>query len=102
MRTRALSLDKIHHKSGFSYLFLDSFITQVYMEFIMMALKINMEIAVGTGLDRIVILVYFVLVMGFGAYFGKYAKTTSDYFFGGKVFMVVNNYFNRCNRYWFA
>ena len=34
-----------------------------------------MEIAVGTGLDRIVILVYFLLVMGFGAYFGKYSKT---------------------------
>ena len=30
-----------------------------------------MEIVVGTGLDRIVILVYFVLVMGFGAYFGN-------------------------------
>ena len=45
-----------------------------------------MEITVGTGLDRIVILVYFLLVMGFGAYFGKYSKTTSDYFFGGRRF----------------
>jgi SSS family solute:Na+ symporter len=24
--------------------------------------------------------------MGFGAYFGKYSKTTSDYFFGGRRF----------------
>ena len=32
MRTRALSLDKIHHKKWLSYLFLDLFITQVYME----------------------------------------------------------------------
>ena len=45
-----------------------------------------MEITVGTGIDRIVILVYFTLVMGFGAYFGKYSKTTSDYFFGGRRF----------------
>ncbi len=46
----------------------------------------NMEISVGTGIDRVVILIYFLLVMGFGAYFGKYSKTTSDYFFGGRRF----------------
>ena len=40
----------------------------------------------GTNLDRIVILAYFTIVMGFGAYFGKYSKTTSDYFFGGRRF----------------
>ena len=40
----------------------------------------------GTNLDRIVILAYFSIVMGFGAYFGKYSKTTSDYFFGGRRF----------------
>ncbi|MEE2876853.1 MAG: sodium:solute symporter family protein [Candidatus Neomarinimicrobiota bacterium] len=45
-----------------------------------------MEIAVGTNLDRVVILAYFAIVMGFGAYFGKYSKTTSDYFFGGRRF----------------
>jgi len=45
-----------------------------------------LEISVGTGIDRVVILVYFLLVMGFGAYFGKYSKTTSDYFFGGRRF----------------
>ena len=45
-----------------------------------------MEIAVGTGLDRAVILIYFALVMGFGAYFGKYSNSTSDYFFGGRRF----------------
>ena len=45
-----------------------------------------MENIVGTNLDRIVILAYFALVMGFGAYFGKYSKTTSDYFFGGRRF----------------
>ena len=39
-----------------------------------------MEISAGTGIDRIVILVYFTLVMGFGAYFGRYSKSTSDYF----------------------
>ena len=45
-----------------------------------------MEISDGTGIDRIVILVYFTLVMGFGAYFGRYSKSTSDYFFGGRRF----------------
>jgi len=45
-----------------------------------------MEIAIGSGIDRVVILIYFLLVMGFGAYFGKYSKTTSDYFFGGRRF----------------
>ena len=45
-----------------------------------------MNIEVGTQLDKIVILVYFALVMGFGAYFGKYSKSTSDYFFGGRRF----------------
>ena len=45
-----------------------------------------MEISAGTGIDRIVILVYFTLVMGFGSYFGRYSKSTSDYFFGGRRF----------------
>ncbi|GIS56897.1 MAG: hypothetical protein CM1200mP1_08350 [Candidatus Neomarinimicrobiota bacterium] len=45
-----------------------------------------MNIEVGTQLDKIVIFVYFALVMGFGAYFGKNSKSTSDYFFGGKRF----------------
>ena len=45
-----------------------------------------MNIEVGTQLDKIVILVYFALVMGFGAYFGKYSKSTTDYFFGGRRF----------------
>jgi len=45
-----------------------------------------MDIAIGTQLDRIIIIAYFTLVMGFGAYFGKYSKTTSDYFFGGRRF----------------
>jgi len=45
-----------------------------------------MENILGTNLDRVVILAYFAIVMGFGAYFGKYSKTTSDYFFGGRRF----------------
>ena len=42
--------------------------------------KSVMDIAVGTLLDRIIIVAYFAIVMGFGAYFGRYSKTTSDYF----------------------
>jgi len=45
-----------------------------------------MDIAIGTSLDRIIIICYFALVMGFGAYFGRYSKTTTDYFFGGRRF----------------
>ncbi|MAG20921.1 MAG: sodium/solute symporter [Candidatus Marinimicrobia bacterium] len=39
---------------------------------------------VGTGLDQAVIIIYFVAVLLFGSYFGRYAKTTSDFFFGGR------------------
>ena len=45
-----------------------------------------MDLMIGTSLDRIIIIGYFALVMGFGAYFGRYSKTTSDYFFGGRRF----------------
>jgi len=45
-----------------------------------------MDFSIGTNLDRIIILLYFLVVMGFGAYFGKYSKSTSDYFFGGRRF----------------
>ena len=45
-----------------------------------------MDLAIGTSLDRIIIIGYFALVMGFGAYFGRYSKTTTDYFFGGRRF----------------
>ncbi|MEC9436678.1 MAG: sodium:solute symporter family protein [Candidatus Neomarinimicrobiota bacterium] len=48
--------------------------------------KSVMDLAIGTSLDRIIIIAYFALVMGFGAYFGRYSKTTSDYFFGGRRF----------------
>ena len=45
-----------------------------------------MDLTVGTNLDRVIIIAYFAIVMGFGAYFGRYSKTTSDYFFGGRRF----------------
>ena len=48
--------------------------------------KSVMDLVIGTTLDRIIIIAYFALVMGFGAYFGRYSKTTSDYFFGGRRF----------------
>ena len=40
----------------------------------------------GTGLDYAVIIVYFVAVMGFGLWFGRYTKGTKDFFFGGRRF----------------
>lgn len=40
----------------------------------------------GTLLDLIVILVYFFLILAFGTWFGRYVKTTKDFFFGGQRF----------------
>jgi solute:Na+ symporter, SSS family len=40
----------------------------------------------GTTLDYIVIVVYFVLVVGFGLWFGRYTHSTKDFFFGGQRF----------------
>ncbi len=41
---------------------------------------------IGTPLDLIVMIAYFVLVVGFGVYFGKYSSTTKDFYFGGQRF----------------
>ena len=36
--------------------------------------------------DYVVIIGYFAGILAFGSYFGRYAKTTSDFFFGGRRF----------------
>ena len=41
---------------------------------------------VGTPLDYAVLFVYFILIVGFGAWFGRYTHTTKDFFFGGQRF----------------
>ena len=41
---------------------------------------------IGTSTDWIVMVVYFMAIMLFGSYFGRYTKTTSDFFFGGRRF----------------
>ena len=41
---------------------------------------------IGTTLDLFVMVGYFVAVVGFGLYFGKYASTTKDFYFGGQRF----------------
>lgn len=40
----------------------------------------------GSTADVIVMMLYFAAVVSFGLYFGKYAKTTKDFFFGGQRF----------------
>jgi SSS family solute:Na+ symporter len=40
----------------------------------------------GEPLDYIVIIAYFVCVVGFGLWFGKYTRSTKDFFFGGQRF----------------
>ncbi|MBW2524318.1 MAG: sodium/solute symporter [Deltaproteobacteria bacterium] len=42
--------------------------------------------AVGTTLDYGIIVAYFVIVLGFGSLFGKFTKSTKDFFFGGQRF----------------
>ena len=42
--------------------------------------------AIGGNLDYAVMLGYFVVVLGFGLYFGRYTRSTKDFFFGGQRF----------------
>ena len=41
---------------------------------------------IGTSADWIIIIVYFIAIMLFGTYFGRYNRNTSDFFFGGRRF----------------
>ena len=41
---------------------------------------------IGTSTDWIVMIIYFIGIMLFGSYFGKYNRTTTDFFFGGRRF----------------
>ena len=41
---------------------------------------------IGTSTDWIVMVTYFLAIMLFGTYFGRYTKNTSDFFFGGRRF----------------
>ena len=41
---------------------------------------------IGTPTDWIVMVIYFLTIMLFGTYFGRYTKDTSDFFFGGRRF----------------
>ena len=42
--------------------------------------------SIGTSTDWVVMLFYFIGVMLFGSYFGRYTKSTTDFFFGGRRF----------------
>jgi len=42
--------------------------------------------SLGTSLDWIVIVIYFIAILLFGSYFGKYNSDTNDFFFGGSGF----------------
>jgi SSS family solute:Na+ symporter len=42
--------------------------------------------SLGTGVDWIVIVIYFIAILLFGSYFGRYNKDTNDFFFGGRRF----------------
>lgn len=42
--------------------------------------------SIGTSTDWIVMVIYFLAIMLFGSYFGRYNRTTTDFFFGGRRF----------------
>ncbi len=42
--------------------------------------------SIGTSTDWIIMVVYFIVIMLFGSYFGKYNRSTKDFFFGGRRF----------------
>ena len=41
---------------------------------------------IGTSTDWIVMILYFAVIMLFGSYFGRYNRSTKDFFFGGRRF----------------
>lgn len=41
---------------------------------------------IGSSADWVVMVVYFIVIMLFGSYFGKYNRSTQDFFFGGRRF----------------
>ena len=41
---------------------------------------------IGTPLDYTIVVIYFIGILLFGAYFAKYSKSTKDFFFGGQRF----------------
>jgi len=41
---------------------------------------------IGSSTDWIVMIVYFMVIMLFGSYFGRYNRSTKDFFFGGRRF----------------
>ncbi|KPJ61053.1 MAG: hypothetical protein AMJ46_03545 [Latescibacteria bacterium DG_63] len=42
--------------------------------------------ALGQPIDYLIVVAYFVGILGFGAYFGRFTKSTRDFFFGGQRF----------------
>lgn len=44
-----------------------------------------MQVDIAT-IDLIIVIVYFAMVFGVGAFFGKFVKSTGDFFFGGRKF----------------
>lgn len=41
---------------------------------------------IGSSTDWVVMVVYFIIIMLFGSYFGRYNRSTKDFFFGGRRF----------------
>ena len=45
-----------------------------------------MNVAYGETIDYVIVVAYFVIILGFGSLFGRYTKSTKDFFFSGQRF----------------
>ena len=45
-----------------------------------------MDRIAGTPVDYVIVVAYFIGVVLFGSYFGRFSKSTKDFFFGGRRF----------------
>ena len=45
-----------------------------------------MDVAYGQTIDYVIVVVYFVLILGFGSIFGRFTRSTKDFFFSGQRF----------------
>ena len=48
--------------------------------------------SVGTNLDYGIMVGYFLVILALGTWFGRYNKSTRDFFFGGQKFSVVHHH----------
>ena len=54
----------------------------------------------GTNLDYIIMVLYFLAILAIGTWFGRRQKSVKDFFWGSEVFLVAHCLFPSRNRRW--